>query len=191
MITSGRVRFHDALADLLRPIDEAQPHPENYNNGDLDAIGDSIDENGMCDVILVQASTGYIISGNHTWHALRERDAEVAPYLVLDVGDVEALKIMSAMNVIPRLAKPDNNLLLENLAKILTSSTLRGTGITEKHAETLEQLARMPMSFHREDWPMLTVRISPQMMKGFRDLTSDAETDTERFELLLRLAGWE
>jgi hypothetical protein len=82
-------------------------------------------------------------------------------------------------------------MLLENLAKILTTDTLRGTGVSPQHAETLQHLSEMPLAFHRTNWPMLTVQISPQMMKAFRDLTTQADTDTERFELLLRLAGWE
>lgn len=191
MIVSGRVRFHPALEPLLAGIDDCEPHPDNYNNGDVDAIGDSIDENGMCDVVLVQASTGYIISGCHTWYALKERDSLLCPQVWLDVDRVRALKIMAAMNVIPRLAKPDNAKLLENLAEVATHDQIRGSGISEQHLEMLEKIAASPMSFAREDWPMLTFRVSPQMMKAWRDLTHECETDTERFELLLRLAGWE
>lgn len=189
MITSGRVRFHPSLEPLLRPIDEAQPHPENYNNGDLDAIGESIDDNGMCDVVQVQKSTGYIISGNHTWMTLKERDSELCPMLILDVDDLRAKKIMVAMNVIPRNARPDNAALLDTLVEIATRDELRGTGVSDQHMEALEALAEMRPTFEFHDWPVLSVRISPQMMKAYRQATKEAETDTDRFELLLRLAG--
>ena len=42
MYHSGQVRFHEDLTPLMRDIDSIQPHPENYNNGDTDAIIESI-----------------------------------------------------------------------------------------------------------------------------------------------------
>jgi len=189
VIVSGRVRFHPALEPFLAPIDSVTPHPENYNNGDVEAIGESIDENGMCEVIKYQVSTGYIIAGTHTWYSLLEHDAEVAPLLPLDVDDLTAKKLMVALNVIARNAKPDNAMLLDTLVEIATRDQLRGTGVDEHHMEALEALAEMRPTFERADWPTLTLRVSPQMMKAFRHATREAETDTDRFELLLRLAG--
>lgn len=188
MIVSGLVRFHPDLEPLLRPIDSVQPHPENYNNGDLDQIGDSIDQNGMCDVVLAQTSTGYIISGNHTWMSLKERDAEVCPLVMLDVDDMRAKKIMVAMNAIPRRARPDKHSLLRIVNEIAERDTLRGTGVDSYDREALERLAQMTPNFEKADWPMLMIRVSPQMMKAFRHATREADTDTDRFELLLRLA---
>jgi len=188
MIVSGRVRFHPDLEPLLRPIDSVQPHPENYNNGDLDEIGDSIDENGMCDVVIAQSSTGYIISGNHTWMSLMERDAEVCPIVLLDVDDLRAKKIMVALNAIPRRARPDKAALLRIVTEIEERDTLRGLGVDRYEREALEKLSEMTPSFERADWPMLMIRISPHMMKAFRHATREADTDADRFELLLRLA---
>jgi hypothetical protein len=188
VIVSGLVRFHPDLEPLLRPIDSVQPHPENFNNGDLDQIGDSIDQNGMCDVVLAQTSTGYIISGNHTWMSLKERDAEVCPLVMLDVDDMRAKKIMVAMNAIPRRARPDKHSLLRIVNEIAERDTLRGTGVDSYDREALERLAQMTPNFEKADWPMLMIRVSPQMMKAFRHATREADTDTDRFELLLRLA---
>jgi len=80
-------------------------------------------------------------------------------------------------------------MLLDTLVEIATRDQLRGTGVDEHHMEALEALAEMRPTFERADWPTLTLRVSPQMMKAFRHATREAETDTDRFELLLRLAG--
>jgi hypothetical protein len=189
MIVSGRVRFHPDLEPLLRPIGTILPHPDNYNNGDVDAIGESVDLNGMCDVVLVQASTGYIISGTHTYYALLERDSALCPYVLLDVDDLHAKRIMVAMDAIPRLARPDKAGLLRLVHDIEERDSLRGIGVTTHDREALEKLAEMVPVFERTDWPMLTLRVSPHMLKAFRYATREADTNTDRFELLLRLAG--
>ena len=191
MIVSGRVRYHDALRPLMRDISTIQPHPENYNNGDLEEIGASIDENGMCEVIKVQASTGYIISGNHTYFTLLERDATEAPCIDLHVSDTRAKKLMIALNAIPRLAKPDNSQLLSLVQEIATEDSLRGIGISERQVEVLEHLAEMEPIYPALGWPTLTFQVHPNQVHVFREMTREAETDADKFELLLRLAGWD
>lgn len=186
MIVSGQVRFHPDLEPLLRPIADIHPAPWNYNNGDVEAIGESIDDNGMCDIVLVQRSTGDIISGNHTYEALMERDSDLAPMVLLDVDDTRAKKIAVAMNVIPRRARPDNALLLDILDDL---PDLRGTGVTKPHREALEKLAEMVPTYHKADWPWISVQIHPRLYKAYRHATREADTDADRIELLLRLAG--
>jgi len=65
MITSGMVRFHDGLAPLMRGIDEVQQHPDNYNNGDLDKIIESVEINGVYRPIYVTMDTDYIVRTGH------------------------------------------------------------------------------------------------------------------------------
>lgn len=189
MIFSGLVRYHDALEPLLVPIDSVCQHPDNPNNGDTDAIGESIDENGMVAPILVQSSTGYIISGNHTWETLVERQATVCPAVLLDVDDEQAIKIMIGMNQIPRLARPDKAAML-SLLQTVEAPTV-GTGISEYTMSALTKLAEMPPLYEDRTWPTLSFRVPPKMIRAFRDLTDEAITDTDRFELILRLAGWD
>ena len=63
MIRSGMVQFHPALEPFLVDIDRVECHPENYNNGDVEAIIASIETDGFYNVIKVQASTGWPQSG--------------------------------------------------------------------------------------------------------------------------------
>lgn len=191
MIRSGMVQFHDALEPLLAPIDNCQPHPDNYNNGDVEEIGASMETNGMYRPVFVQKSTGYIIAGNHTWVTCKEYDATVIPQVVLDVDDMTAHRIMVADNKIAALARPDNGLLLQILEKIHEDDSLYGTGFKESELEVLRQLAEIPLeSDDFAQWPTICVTVPPHVRSAYFDMTEAAVGDRERFELLLRLAGW-
>lgn len=189
MIFSGLVRYHDALAPLLEPIDSVCPHPDNPNNGDVDAIGESIDENGMVLPILAQTSTSYILSGNHTWMTLVERQATLCPVVRVDVNDEQAIKLLIGMNQIPRLARPDKAAMLDLLQTVEAPTV--GTGVSDYDLAALEKLAEMTPVYESPSWPVLSFRLPPHMVKAYRHLTREALTDTDRFELLLRLAGWD
>jgi hypothetical protein len=189
VIVSGQVRYHDALEPLLIPTHSVCPHPDNPNNGDTEAIGESIDTNGMVAPILIQSSTGYILSGNHTWMCLVERQAERIPAVILDVDDDQAIKIMIGMNQIPRLARPDKAAMLD-LLRTVEAPTV-GTGVSDHDLKALERLAEMTPAYEDFSWPTYCFKLSPQMIHAFRELTREAVTDTDRFEVLLRLAGWD
>lgn len=189
MIFSGHVRYHEDLEPLMVPVGDIHPHPENYNNGDIDAIGESIDESGMVAPLLVQRSTHYIISGNHTYAALVERNACDVPVIWLDIDDEQAIKLMVGLNQIARLARPDKAAML-SLLQTVEAPTV-GTGISKYDIEALERLAEMTPVYEDKTWPTYSFRISPLMLRAFHDITREATTDTDKFELLLRLAGWD
>ena len=192
MIHSGPVRYHDDLAQLLTPIDDLKQHPDNPNNGDIDAIAESIDTNGMYRPIFVQKDTGWIIAGNHTWEACKMLGADEIPVVYLDVDNRTAAKIMLADNRTAALAIPDPALLL-NLMHDHLHDDLLGTGYSTHDLDVLEHLAAIPLSRTDEfaQWPVLHFRIPPHVKKAFDAFTSEADTDREKFELLLRLAGWD
>lgn len=193
MIDSGLVRYHDALVPLMVGIDTVFPHPENYNNGDVEEIVESIEVSGMYRPIYVQASTRYIVAGNHTWLACKTLDADSIPVVELDIDDEEAFRIMIEDNEIARKARRDNFALariLENLAQ--TPQGLRGTGMTAFDLEVIKNLAEIPVE-HNEfgTWPTLTFQVPPTVRAAFMKMTREADSDKDKFELLLRLAGWD
>ena len=151
MIISGLVRFHDDLAGLLTPIDDVQQHPENYNNGDLDAIVESIEVNGMYRPVYVQKDTGYIVAGNHTWLACKMLEATEIPVVYVDLDQHQARKILVADNRIAQLARPDDAQLLDLLDRIAVDDGLTGTGFNEDSIEALrllqQKLAGTPIGF--------------------------------------------
>lgn len=187
------VRFHDDLKELLVPIDDVERHPENYNNGDVNAIAESIEINGMYRPVLVQQSTNWIIAGNHTYEALLLMGATQVPVVILEVDDQAARRIMVADNRTASLAMPDSGALVQILTKLAVEDVgLSGTGYQNTDLVVLEALAAMPVE-HNEygTWPTLTFTVHPRVQKAFKTMTREADTDPERFELLLRLAGWE
>lgn len=137
MIHSGIVQFHEDLGPMLVDIDSVRQHPENYNNGDIDAIAESIEINGVYRPVFVQRSTGYIVAGNHTWEACKSLGSNQIPVVYLDVDDTEALRITIADNETARLARPDNARLLDQLRQLEESGGLFGTGYNEGRLEAL------------------------------------------------------
>lgn len=192
-VRDGTVRYHPALEPLLVPIDSVQPHVANNNNGDIDAIDDSIEINGMYRPIMVQDSTGDILAGNHTWMALAGRGAQQVPVIRLDVDDDEALRILLGDNSIAAKAIRDNAQTVAILERLqATEMGLRGSGFDDNDLTVIKTLSEMPLETNEfAQWPTLCFTIHPRLRKAFRDMTHEADTDPDRFELLLRLAGWQ
>lgn len=191
-VRSGMVRFHGDLEKMLTPIDSVQPAPFNYNNGDVEVICESIEMNGMYRPIFVQRSTGYIIAGNHTWLACKALDAHDVPVVMLDVDDVTAKRIMIEDNEAARKAIPDNGLLFGLLSQIKEETGTLLASVTEQDYEVLKALNEIPLETDEfGQWPTFTVKVPPHVLQAFMYLTRQAEDDRGRFELLLRLAGWD
>jgi len=190
---SGMVRFHDALDPLMVPIDSIQPAPYNYNNGDVDAIAQSIEQVGMYRPVYVRAETREIIAGNHTWMACKQLGSEVIPVVEFDGDDTDAKIAMIGDNHIASLARPDQGQLLELLEAIQEDrGNVAGTGLTEQEVEMIRLLNDIPLETDEfANWPTFSVRVPPHVLGAFRYLTREADDDRQAFELLLRLAGWD
>lgn len=128
----GNVEVHYAL------MEEINLHPDNANVGNVDVIAESIKVNGFYAPIIVQATTGYIIAGNHRYQAAEKLGMEQVPVVYLDVDDTEAKRIMVADNRTTRLGHDDTELLaslLEDLGD--TEIGLMGTGFSHADLQTL------------------------------------------------------
>jgi ParB-like chromosome segregation protein Spo0J len=129
---------HTELKIEHEPIDNVSPHPENANNGDIQALDESIDVTGFYAPIIVQASTGYILAGNHRWEVMKARHEETIPVVYLDVDEIEAKRIMVADNRITRLGQDDPAVLLQLLEEIAaTDNGLVGTGFDAAYMQDL------------------------------------------------------
>lgn len=120
---------------LLSPYDVEQ-HPENPNEGDMEALIESITENDFYEPILVQKSTNYALSGNHRLEAGRRLRMPELPFIFLDVDDERAMAILLSSNQVGRRGH-DNE---ERLRKILVrrgAVGLRGTGYKRVNLTTL------------------------------------------------------
>ncbi len=115
------------------------PHPDNARRGDVATIARSLEEHGQYRPIVVQASTGYIIAGNHTWRAAESLGLAEIDVMRIDVTDDEARRILLVDNRTSDLATYD-----ASLADVLRSLTetdrgLSGTGFDETFLVALEQ----------------------------------------------------
>lgn len=80
------------------PTDAISVHPRNPNDGDVDSIADSLAENKQFLPVVVQKSTGYVLSGNHTLLAAQQLKHKTIDVVYVDVDDERALRIMLAAN---------------------------------------------------------------------------------------------
>lgn len=194
-VRSGEVRFYRDLAPLMRDIDSIAPAPYNYNQGDVELIQESIEDDGMYRPVFVQASTKHIVAGNHTWMAVKGLGSHVIPVVELDVDDTKAKRMMVKDNEIARKAQPDQRQLLMLLNDIEDAgqSATHGTGVTEADLEVLRKLNEIDPDEGDDfaQWPTFSVRLPPHVLRGFMALTDEADDDRQRFELLLRMAGWD
>lgn len=111
------------------PIDTIQPHPSNVRHGDIGAICQSLETHGQYQSITVQLSTGNIIRGNHTWHAMKQLSWDKCAVQYIDVTDDQALRIMLVDNRTSDLATNNEQDLADLLTQLaLTDDQLTGTG---------------------------------------------------------------
>lgn len=185
---TGLVQIHQALEPLLVPIDSIAQHPQNPNNGDLEEICASIEVNGLYRPVYVQESTSYIVAGNGTWQGAKMLDAEQIPVIRLDIDDQTATRIMLADNKIASLAVRDPAL---ELPLLLELDSLLGTGYQPYEVEKMQALTNAPVEPGQFDtWPTLCVQVRPEVRTAYYTMTEAAGGDSERFEMLMRLAGW-
>ncbi|MBO0819204.1 MAG: ParB N-terminal domain-containing protein, partial [Actinobacteria bacterium] len=127
-------------------VTDVQPHPDNPNVGNVEAIAESIEANGFYGALLVQESTGNILAGSHRWQAARTGGEPELPALLIDCDDATARRILVGDNAIGRLAAWNEAQLVELLRGMSADpGGLRGTGITDAG------LMRMAAKLHRAD----------------------------------------
>lgn len=148
-----RFRYHDSLAPLLIPVDQVQQHPDNPNNGDLDKITESIQVNGFTVPIVAQASTSYIIAGNHRYQAVIGLGATEVPVVWVDMSDEQALRYMIADNRTARLGQDDLSILDNLLGRLeVTDLGLHGTGFTDDDLAVLRSAIEGPLEFDEDEY---------------------------------------
>jgi len=133
------VRFAEGVRPLLVPIDRVRQHAQNPNNGDLDALIESIQINGFVTAITADAKTGNIIAGNHRYQALHALGATQIPVIWVDHMDESgAVRYMIADNRTGKLAVIDQSAVAELLTGLNnTDLGLAGTGYDEQAYQNL------------------------------------------------------
>jgi len=115
-------------------IDSVEAHPDNARKGDVTAIAESLVRFGQTKPIIVQASTRYVLAGNHTREAAKSLGWPKIAAIVLDLEDEEALAYLLGDNRTSDRASYDQAQLYANLEGLLD---LDGTGYDLDYVETL------------------------------------------------------
>ncbi len=120
-------------------IDTVVPHPDNPRVHDLDAIAASLERFGQTKPIIVQKATGFVVAGNGTRLAAKEKLGwtEIQA-LVVDFDDEKAKAYLAADNRTSDRAKYDSERLLGLLEGL---EDLEGTGFDYDDVETLSDAA--------------------------------------------------
>lgn len=127
-------------------LETLRPYHQNPRRGDVAAIKDSLKANGQFQPLVVNQGTHTgrpweILSGSHTWRALRELHheqpdqwADTTTAYVLDVDDNHARRIMLAANRTADHSTYDHDTLLDLLGDM---EDLAGTGWDEEDLQHL------------------------------------------------------
>jgi ParB-like chromosome segregation protein Spo0J len=133
------VKFAKGVQPLLVPLESVHQHQSNPNNGDLDALIESIQINGFVTAVTADAKTGNILAGNHRYQALHALGATEIPVIWVDhMDEGGAVRYMVADNRTGKLAVIDESALAALLTDLNeTDLGLAGTGYDEGSYQNL------------------------------------------------------
>ncbi len=121
-------RIAPALLALAVPLASIEIHPRNPRIGNVEAIAASLSRFGQQKPIVVQASTGFVVAGNHIVRAAVSLGwTKIAPNVV-ELDDATALAYMLADNRTADLGSYNDELLAAILAEQAAADNLAATG---------------------------------------------------------------
>jgi hypothetical protein len=135
-------------AAVLVPVDDLQPHPQNYQDhpdDQLEHLGESMAQFSFFKNI-VAARDGVILAGHGAWFAAKRKGLTAIPTVRLDLASdsPQALKIIAADNEIGRFAVRDDRSLADLLKTVRDGDPfgLAGTGYDEMILANLAMVTR-------------------------------------------------
>lgn len=130
----------DSLAALLVPVHGLHAWPGNARTSDVAQLADSLRVNGQYRPLVYQASTGRVLSGNHTLEAVRSLGWRQVAAVGIDVDDDRAARIVLVDNRTADLGSSDQQLVLQLVEEV----GLAGTGIDARRLAALLRLRDAP-----------------------------------------------
>lgn len=127
----------ESLRGHVVPIDSLKPHPQNPRRGDVTAIAESLKRFGQLKPIVVQASTGLIAAGNHTWKAAQQLGWPEVAAVAVDLSDDETVAYVLADNRTADRAEYDDGILAPLLERAMQEQQLTGIGYSPDDVDDL------------------------------------------------------
>ena len=121
-------RIAQALRALVVPLASIALHPRNPRVGDVEAIAASLRRFGQQKPVVVQASTRFVVAGNHLVRAAQELGWSEIAANVVELDDATAIAYMLADNRTSDLGGYDDALLAAILAEQSAVDNLAATG---------------------------------------------------------------
>jgi hypothetical protein len=150
--TPAPVRFSPGIEAMLEPVGAVRPADRNPNNGDVEAIAESIIINGFQVPVIARRDTGEIVAGNHRYYALLRLGATQVPVIWTDMDDAAAARFLVADNRLARLGRDDPSQLLEMLTELSASPLgLAGTGFDAGFIDYLTDITGGPLDLSGVD----------------------------------------
>lgn len=128
MPAAGTPRIAPALQALAVPLSSVELNPRNPRLGDVQAIAASLNRFGQQKPIVVQASTRYIVAGNHLVRAAQTLGWTSIAANVVELDDATAIAYLLADNRTSDLSAYDDGLLAAILAEQAAADNLAATG---------------------------------------------------------------
>lgn len=134
---SNRIGSHPnegvVMEIISSEIESLLPFPNNPRRGNVNKLKESLNANGQYKPIVIQASTRYILAGNHLWQAAKELGWTRVDTVEVDVNNTQAKKIVASDNRLGELGTYDEKELLDLLQDI----SLEGTGYDTQDIDDL------------------------------------------------------
>lgn len=130
-------RIAERLGSLAVPIESVSPFPGNPRHGDVGAISESLIEFGQNKPIVVQASSGHIIAGNHLWAAAKALGWSDIAAVFVDMDETTARRYLIADNRTQEVGNYDEDVLASILTELERTGMLAGTGYDADDVEAL------------------------------------------------------
>jgi len=118
-------------------IDTLKEYPDNPRQGDIYKISESLNQHGQYRPLTVNKRDMTILTGNHTWKAMKQLGWKTCIVTYVDVDETQAKKIVLVDNRLGDIAGYDDELLSKMLQEIVDSGDYLGTGFNAREIDEL------------------------------------------------------
>ncbi|QDP67388.1 MAG: hypothetical protein Unbinned6224contig1003_12 [Prokaryotic dsDNA virus sp.] len=118
-------------------INSLKEFPDNPRSSNLESIKISLEKHGQYRPLTVNKNNNEILTGNHTWLAMKELGYETCDVMFVDVDDIKARKIVLVDNRLNELATYDKTKLSNMLGDLMELGALFGTGFSADEVDNI------------------------------------------------------